>query len=380
LKNNYQLSVGAGFMPALFKKTRRYTKMKKISIIITIICISTLMFGAQFYPDIRPGYGVTETKWLSDYFEPLKGTNLDTPIFIMEGEEEGATFLLMGGTHAREIATSMSAITFIENAEVSVGRVIVMPFSNSSGASVHDTSSEQDHFIQIESKSGPRFIVYGDRRTDPADQNEADPEIFVHYPSGMELENGEEARNLNRAYPGKADGNGTQQLAYAILEMIKQENVDFNLDMHESDTPRVVKKADGSDYYGGRLAYMLVCHPRGLEIGAISIMMMEDEGIPMNLEESNSVYRGLSHREIGDNSDCISFLSESPNPGQDRNPEKKDVISDPDFPLEHRVGMHLNLVSILFDTWNMFSDKQIMIENLPTHDELMASGIGDFLN
>lgn len=355
--------------------------MKKIIFIILIICISTLMFGAHFYPDIRPGYGVTETKWLSDYFEPLRGTNLDTPIFIMEGEEDGATFLLMGGTHPREIAGTTSAITFIENAKVTVGRVIVMPFSNSSAASIADTVIvDQEHFIQIESKSGPRFLVYSDRRTDPADQGEADPEVFVHYPSGMELSNGAEARNLNRAHPGKADGTGTQQLAFAILEMIKQEKVDFNLDMHESDTPRIVTKADGSEYHGGRLAYMLVCHPRGLEIGAISVMMMEDEGLPMKLEESNAAYRGLSHREIGDNSDCISFLSESPNPGQDRDPGKKDVISDPDFPLEHRVGMHLNLISILFDTWNMFNDKQIMIENLPTHDELMESGIGDFLN
>jgi len=354
--------------------------MKKISLIITIICISTLLFGAYFYPDIRPGYGVTETGWLSDYFEPLRGTNLDTPLYIMEGEEEGATFLLMGGTHAREIGASMSAVTFIENAVVKVGRVIVIPFTNRSAASVNDTSTDQERLIRIDSKSGPRFIVYGDRRTDPVDQGEVDPEIFVHYPSGMELEEGAEARNLNRNYPGKADGNGTQQLAYAIIQLIKQENVDFNLDMHESDTPRVVKMADGTDYYGGRLAYMLVCHTRGLEMGAFTVMMMEDNGIPMKLEESNVDYRGLSHREIGDNTDCISFLSESPNPGQDRNPEQKDVITDPEFPIEHRVGMHLNLINDLCETWNMFSDKQIMIENLPTHDELMENGLGNYLN
>ncbi len=355
--------------------------MKKISLFIIIICISTLMFGAYFYPDIRPGYGVTETKWLSDYFEPLKGTNFDTPVYIMDSGVEGATFLLMGGTHPREIAGTTAAITFIENTEVTIGRVIVIPFSNASAASIPDTVIEdQEHFIQIESKSGSRFLVYSDRRTDPSDQGEADPEIYVHYPSGMELENGEEARNLNRAHPGKADGNGTQQLAYAILQMIKQENVDFNLDMHESDTPRVVTKADGTEYYGGRLAYMLVCHTRGLEIGAITVMLMEDNGIPMKLEESNVDYRGLSHREIGDNSNCISFLSESPNPGQDRDPGKKDVISDPDFPLEHRVGMHLNLVGYLSETWNMFSDKQLMFENVPTHDELMENGIGAYLN
>ncbi len=355
--------------------------MKKIVLISTLlVCFLLTAFSAHFYPDIRPGYGVTSQKWLSDYFKPLKGTNMDTPVYIMDSGEQGATFLLLGGTHAREIATTVSATVFIENVIVEKGRVIVIPFANSSGASIPDQSTDIPHFFKVDSRTGPRYIVYGDRRTDIEDQGEKDPETFVHDPSGMEIENGAEARNLNRNYPGDPEGNATQKLAHAILELIRQEKVDFNLDMHESDTPRTVVNDEGERYQGGRLAYMLVCHPRGLEIGAMAVMMMEDEGIPMKLEESSSKFRGLSHREIGDNTDCISFLSESPNPGQERSTGEKDVINDPDYPLEHRVGMHLTLIGNLFEMYNMMNQQQIEVEDLPTHDELMEEGIGSFLN
>lgn len=355
--------------------------MKKNVLIFTILIYISLSVFSQFiYPDIRPGYGVTETVWLSDYFQPLKDTNLDTPVFIMDSGVPGATFLLMGGTHAREIATGVSALVFLENAIVKTGRVIVMPFSNRSALSVNDQSSDIPHFFQIETKSGPRFIIYGDRRTDLKDQGIPDPEKYVHDPSGMVIEDGAESRNLNRNYPGKPDGNPTQQLAYGILELIRKEDVDFNLDMHESDTPRTLTDSEGNVYEGGRLAYMLVCHQKGLEIGAFAVMEMEDMGIPMKLEESSVEFRGLSHREIGDHSNSISFLSESPNPGQERIGDNKDVINDPDFPLKHRVGMHLELVKKLFSTYNLFNGEQIEVENLPEYDALMVKGVGYFLN
>jgi len=355
--------------------------MKKSLLLALVIIMMTVLTFSQFiYPDIRPGYGVTETKWLSDYFTPLKGTNLDTPVFIMDSGNPGATFLLMGGTHAREIAGTTSALVFLENAVVKTGRVIVIPFSNRSAASIDDQSTDIPHFIQIETRSGPRYLIYGDRRTDIADQGIDDPDKYVHDPSGMVIDNGAESRNLNRNYPGKPDGNPTQQLAYAILELIRQENVDFNLDMHESDTPRKLTDPSGKVYEGGRLAYMLVCHPKGLELGAIAIMEMEDMGIPMKLEESNAEFRGLSHREIGDNSDCISFLSESPNPGQERIGEDKDVINDPDYPLKHRVGMHLELIKKLFSAYNLYYGNMIEVDNLPEYDELMEKDVGNFLN
>jgi len=356
---------------------------KTILITVMILIIFTVALSDEFYPDIRPGYGVTDIGWLSDYFSPLKGTNMDTPVFYMESGVEGPTFLLLGGTHPREIAGTTAATLFLENVVVESGRVIVIPFANKSAASVADSAyrPEMPHFIPVETKSGIRYLVYADRRTDIIDQGIEDPETFIHYPTGFKLEDGSETRNLNRCYPGKIDGTPTQQLAYGIMELIRNEKVNFNLDMHESDTPEEYTTEDGNTYQGGRLAYMLVCHPKGIEIGAMVNMSLEDEGFPMKLEESSFKFRGLSHREIGDNSDCISFLSESPNPAQDRWRKNPDVIDDEKYPLNHRVGMHLDLIRYLIEYYNMFSvNGEILIENIPYSSDLTENGIEYYLN
>ena len=49
--------------------------------------------------------------------------------------------------------------------------------------------------------------------------------------SGQQL-SGSETRNLNRAFPGRADGTLTEQIAYAIMQLLEQENVDMGFDLH----------------------------------------------------------------------------------------------------------------------------------------------------
>ena len=231
-------------------------------------------------------------------------------------------------------------------------------------------------------RQGERYLVYGHRRTDPDDQGIEDPEIYTN-PKGYELTNGAESRNLNRTYPGKPDGTPTERVSFAIIELIKKEQVDLSLDMHEADTPEKKIQTDGDYRPGGnkRLAYTLVSHPRGLEIAAFALLgMEEDTSISMKLEESNTKYRGLSHLEIGNATQCLSFLSESPNPGQDRWREDGDVVTDEKYPLKHRVGLHLRLFKQLADAYADESGKDFAIEGLPEYEALMAGDIGQFLN
>ena len=75
--------------------------------------------GKDFY-DFRhyqeviiPGPGVTGTFQLSDYNENLKGTFGDTTVYVMEGEKEGGSFLVLGGTHPNEPSGHMAAVTMI---------------------------------------------------------------------------------------------------------------------------------------------------------------------------------------------------------------------------------------------------------------------------
>jgi hypothetical protein len=331
--------------------------------------------------DIRPGKGVTQQKKMSDYFTSLEGSNLDTDVFILDSGKPGATGLMIGGTHGNELAGTVTGLVTVESVVVGTGRLIVIPYTNRSAQSMPDTRKPiaQKHLVQ--SPSGGRYLNYGDRRTDPADQGCEDPDDYVN-PGGYVLENGAESRNLNRTYPGKADGTATEQLAHAIIELIKQEHVDFSLDMHEADTPE--KYTVDDDYDTGvnkRLAYTLVSHPRGLETAAFALLAMEeDTGISMKLEESNSKYRGLSHLEIGNHSDAMSFLSESPNPGQDRWRDDGDVVTDPKYPLKHRVGLHLRLFKHLADAYGDEYGKALKFTVIPEYRALMEGEIGQFLN
>ena len=116
--------------------------------------------------------------------------------------------------------------------------------------SVRDTRKNIAPQQHIESRSGPRVLPYGDRRTDSKDQGEADPENYTN-PPGYTLEEGAESRNLNRTWPGDPEGTPTEQLSYAILRLIRDEGIDISLDMHEADTPEH-KEVDDGDYRPGR--------------------------------------------------------------------------------------------------------------------------------
>ena len=71
--------------------------------------------------DIRPGAGVTKQGKLSDYFSPLKDTNLDTDVFVLDSGKPGAIALLIGGTHGNELAGTVAALVVVENSVVTAG-------------------------------------------------------------------------------------------------------------------------------------------------------------------------------------------------------------------------------------------------------------------
>jgi len=363
-------------------KTRGAGILKSIAIIGLCLLLPAGAWGKDVSLDVRPGAGVTKQSRLSDYFAALKDTNLDTDVYFLDSGQPGATALMIGGTHGNEIAGSVAALVALENVVVTAGRLIVIPYTNRSAQSVPDTRNGIAPQHPIQSRGGDRMLNYGDRRTDPADQRSEDPETYTN-PGGYVLKNGAEARNLNRTYPGKADGTGTEQLAYAIIQLVRQEQVDFSLDMHEANTPETDRQDDGDYTPGGnkRLSYTLVAHPRGLELAAFALLTMEeDTGISMKLEESNRKYRGLSHLEFGDAADCVSFLSESPNPGQDRERAGADVINDAKYPLTHRVGMHLRIFKHLADAYTDYDGKPFAMTGLPEYRALADGTIGEFLN
>jgi hypothetical protein len=318
--------------------------------------------------DIRPGYGVTEIRWLSDYLPTLAGTSGNTPIYVMEGEREGGTLLLLGGTHANEIAGVMAATLVVERGAVSQGTVIVIPHTNNSAARYNDRTRHPGtpDWIELTTASGEtRRFRYGSRLTAVEDQA-PDPQVFVH-PLGGEME-GHEARNLNRNHPGKADGTLTEQMSHALFQLAEREDVDVVIDMHESSI-------------SSRLAHMLVCHPRAMDIGAMAILDLEMAGIALKQEVSQEEFRGLSHREFGDHTDALAFLVETPNPGQEDSIENPDVVNHPEAPLSGRVRTHLQTVSAILDSYGFTvgPDETIEIGYPFSLDALTGSDLGTFL-
>jgi hypothetical protein len=340
----------------------------RLAATVAIVCVSVAFATDPVSHDIRPGYGVTETRWLSSYLPALANTSGDTPVYVMEGDSEGGTLLLLGGTHANEIAGIMAATLVVERGAVSQGTVIVIPHANNSAARTNDGTRHPGtpQWIELTTSSGEtRRFRYGSRLTAVEDQA-PDPEVFVH-PSGGELP-GEEARNLNRNHPGKADGTLTEQISYALFQIAAQEGVDVVIDMHESSIT-------------SRLANMLVCHQRALEIGAMATLDLEMDGIIVKQEASQEEFHGLSHREFGDHSDAYAFLMETPNPGQEESIEHPDVVNDPEAPLSGRVHTQLRTVKAILDSYGTMvsPDRRIEIGFPFSIDALKGADLGTFL-
>jgi predicted deacylase len=317
--------------------------------------------------DIRPGPGVTRVARLQDYLPALVGTAGDTAVYFLQGAKPGGVALVVGGTHANEIAGIVAAIVLVESATVERGTLIVIPHANNSAILGRDPDRPGPETIAITTPSGPRVLRYGARRTLPQHQGRPDPAEFRH-PASSEVLAGREARNLDRAYPGRADGDLTQRIAAAVIALLAREKVGVALDLHEAAP-------------ASRLAWMLVAHPKSLEVAAAAVIELDAAGIAMKLEHSSEGFRGLSHREWGDASSAHTFLVETPNPAQRDGAAGADPVGDPQYPLSRRVAVHLATITAVIAAATADAEPagQIVVTSVPTPESIGRSGIGAFM-
>ena len=363
---------------------------------ITIIFLSLLvafLAGKEFLKMREPepiviGEGVTSIQKLSDYLPSLKGTSGDSDIYVFQGKEPGGSTLVLGGTHGNEPSALIGAILLVENAKVEKGTLYVIPRTNGSGLTHNDPQEGSPQRYTIKTNFGERWFRFGSRATNPLDQW-PDPDVYVHAASGQNL-SGNETRNINRAYPGRADGTYTEKMAYAVTELIKKNDIDMTIDLHEASPEYPVINA-------------IVAHERSMGIASQVAMNLEFEDIAISLEPSPVSLRGLTHRELGDYTDTYAILMESANASQGRLRGKTDANlvltgKDPRYveaaklgrlyvpydenghPLEERVGRHLSgvtqFITVLGETE---PENEMIIKNIPTYSELMENGIGNYL-
>ena len=338
--------------------------------------------------EIFPSSGLTAKKWLSEYFPALKDTAGDTEVFIFDSEAKGGNLLIVGGTHPNEPAGTMTAILLAETIRAARGKAVIIPWANASGFTHSDPQEGSPQRFFLETRAGRRWFRLGSRVTNPVHQW-PDPTIYVN-PKGQKLA-GIEARNLNRAYPGKAAGYLTEKVAFAVMALIHKESIELGIDLHESAPEYPVINA-------------IVFHENASELAAIAQMELQADGFELRLEASPPNLRGLTHREWGDAAGIKAVLLETPNASHGRlkgKPTISLVVDGKDkyyeqasrlgrlfvpygpegIPLKLRVARHLAGVrAILASLKGLEPEKAIELENVPDPTDVQAKGIGAFLH
>ena len=268
-----------------------------------IMALLTLEFRKMFIEEpIYTTDAVTEIKMLSDYMPVLKDTPGDTEVYIMRGEQEGASLLVLGGTHPREPAGTLSAIALIENASAQVGTLYIIPRVNESAYTCTEPLEATPAGFTIQTPTGPRYFRNASRVSNPIHQW-PDPDIYKH--NTGQLLNGKEVRNVNRVYPGKENGELTEQIAAAIVAFINAEGIDVTIDLHE-----------GPPEFSSLNA--VIVHEDAMELTSQAVFNMSFDGVELDVQPSPKELHGYSHRELGDYTDTMAVLPETCNIEQGR--------------------------------------------------------------
>jgi len=345
-------------------RSQKVAVMVAMAVVALVTASVAIPERAPVQHDIRPAAG-WKTGALSDYDAGVARTPGDTPVYAFEGEQPGGTVFVAGGTHGNELAGYMAATLLVERARVTRGRLVVVPHANNSAVSYVETTWRGPTSFAIKTASGVRTFRFGTRLTNPAHQGEPDPAKYRH-PASSEALDGKEARNLDRAYPGRPGGNLTERIAYAITELIRRERVGVAFDFHEAGV-------------GSRLAMMIIANPKNIDLGAAAVLALEGQDLSMKLEPSSPGFRGLSHREWGDHTPARALLFETPSPAFDVK-TAGDLVNDAVWPLARRVGVHLATMMAVVDAYNAEPGvRPVILTDVPDVKALSRSGMGPFL-
>ena len=236
--------------------------------------------------------------------------------------------------------------------------------------------------------NGPLHFRIGGKNTNAVHQW-PDPDEYVNANMGARW-SGEQARDINRAYPGRPNGYLTERLAFAMMELIRKERITLVLDMHEAPPDRPLINA-------------MAVHPKGIDVATIALLNLELQDIKVRLEMSPAQFRGLSHREIPEYSQTMAMLHETNSPlhGALRGRATEELLVTARDPfLVHasrsgwtgtnhpQEGVPLNVrvarqVAMLVELSRALTEARpqyaVVLEGVPSYQEITARGIGSFL-
>ena len=207
-------------MPFFFHTELNRKFIRRIHPLLLLI-LFTILIGMIFSCAAPTRFYLTQTSqqikndsWRSDsllYVYLMEGSQYQTPIFHFKNEGEGASVIILGGTHGNEPAGFEAAYRLIQqfsNAKLKTGEIFIIPEANRVADSLNS------------------------RR--------------ISVPKGIDIEKG----NLNRCYPGNPDGLPMEQLAHQITQFIRDHNIDLFLDLHESPKFHLESRDEKGSYKG----------------------------------------------------------------------------------------------------------------------------------
>ncbi|HOO34107.1 MAG TPA: succinylglutamate desuccinylase [Thermotogota bacterium] len=364
-------------------------------IVIAVLAVSVIAGGIPLYMQrnfeetVVASEYLTDTFMLSDYFPALKGTVADTRIYEFKGKEEGGSMLLIGGTHNSENCAPLTAFLWIENMKIDKGTVYVIPHFNRSGSLGTQPGGGFPLYYHFDTEWGEKQYRMGDRGLQALDQW-PDPDVYAHYPEGQLLSY-IDARNTNRTWPGRPNGFLSEQITYAAMQFIKEEKIDVVFDLHSAEVMFPVTNCIVVPEVSKRYA-----------VGA-SLYVKGREKFECHVESSPENFRGLSHREISDNSDALVFLLEAPSVHLDQisGPKTHDLlmigkdpfievadkqgilyapIDETGWTIERRVGQHSSVTQEIINQFNKKNEDRAIEFEVPKYAEITEKGIGAFFH
>ncbi|MCR4424865.1 MAG: succinylglutamate desuccinylase [Firmicutes bacterium] len=367
-----------------------YTRLVIALLWVALVVPAVVQFYQhRHYPEpVVLGPGVTEVRKLSDYSPALRGTVADCNVYVLDSGVPGGTLLVIGSTHPEEPATVLSTVMMVEQCIPTEGRILVAPRANRSASTVTRPGDAYPLYFTIPTEFGGRKFRMGDRWSNPLD-SWPDPEVYVHYPSGQLLAY-MDIRNLNRTWPGRESGMITERVCAAFVELIRKENVDVFIDLHEAELEYPVIST-------------IVAHQRAADIAAVVSMMVSASEFRIGVEYSPQKLHGLSHREVGDHTDALVFQPETPEPFLDRVRGITDenlLLSGKDefvmragqhgllyeridsegWHIGKRVGRHNSTIAGIVEMYSEFyPERPIAFEGLPRYVDVVTEGVGAFL-
>lgn len=273
--------------------------MKKIillSIVLSLLCLIQCATTTGDYLSL-------ESRQIHDKFWPsksylidhlMKGTPHETALFHFKAEKEGPVVMIVGGTHGNEPAGFEAAHRLIKqfaDSPLKAGEVYIIPEANR----VADSLSK--------------------RR--------------IPVPEGVDIELG----NLNRCYPGNADGLPMERMAFEITELIKKHDVELFLDLHESPVYHLETRNKDGSYHGLGQTLIYTPNEEATWLGMVVLDQINTD-IPEGMERFSLLERPIE-------------LSAAWSAGKHFRIPAFTTETCRQLPLEKRVKYHIDIVNIM---------------------------------